>query len=166
MMKNVFLFDITRHIGPVQSLMGSAQRYVSSWAPDRVEWFAFQDQALSSDLQPSSPNVVNTVSAAGEGLWTTIENRIRHLSGDGFAGATFHILSYDGSLLRAADRLAMKREFHIIARSLGIVKKAARAERLVTTRLAAAPVQSLPVTTGVAELDRGHCVRGCSCWLA
>ena len=64
MSRHVFFVDITRHdVGPVQSLISSAQDYITPFQPEVREWFALQHQSKSLDGQD-----VHTVSAKGAQL--------------------------------------------------------------------------------------------------
>jgi hypothetical protein len=100
MLKHVFLFDATRHIGLVQSLIGSAQTYTSQFQPETIEWYAKPQQASGFRETGVQVHVVS-----GPGAWPAIESRVKELASNGSSESVFHILSYDPLVIQSAAAL-------------------------------------------------------------
>jgi hypothetical protein len=73
-LKHVFLFDATRHIGLAQSLLGSAQTYTSQFQAEAVEWFVRPQQAQAFRASGADVHVVTASTA-----WPAIESRVKEL---------------------------------------------------------------------------------------
>jgi hypothetical protein len=98
MAKHVFLLDITRHGGPVQTMVGSARALFSSFQPAVVEWISLADQSV----HPLAGEEVGVVPSPASAR-AYIENRINLLSvADEY---TFHVFSYDSAVLNRAGVL-------------------------------------------------------------
>ena len=101
MSRHVFFVDITRHdVGPVQSLISSAQDYITPSSPRSDVAYALQHQSKSLDGQD-----VHTVSAKGPQLWPEIESRILAFPVNGEPQPVFHVLSYSREILNLATTL-------------------------------------------------------------
>jgi hypothetical protein len=100
MLKHVFLFDATRHIGLVQSLIGSAQTYTSQFQPEAVEWYAKPQQASGFREAGVQVHVVS-----GPAAWPAIESRVKELATNGGVDSVFHVLSYDPLVIQSAAGL-------------------------------------------------------------
>lgn len=94
-MKHVFLLDVTRHIGPVQGVIGPAQAYVSEFNPEIVRWFL----TTAQKAEDGTSNL-DVVEIQGYSALDQVDAAIRSLSSTD--GRVFHVLSYDKKVLLAA----------------------------------------------------------------
>src|SRR6266481_3775883 len=102
MFRNVFLADITEHHGLDERAISSVQAYASECKAELVDWFKLPQQ-----VQPQLPITGKVFSglATGAQLWPQIHQRISELSTNGYAGAIFHVLSYNPYILSEARKL-------------------------------------------------------------
>ncbi len=138
MLKHVFLLDATRHIGLVQSLLGSAQTYMSQFKSEAVEWFVRPQQAQEFRTGGAEVHVIAAATA-----WPAIESRIRELAANGSADCNFHVLSYDTMVVRSAAGVNDP-QLAISALSLS-----ALARKSPDRKLTVVNAQSVPVTPGI-----------------
>ena len=96
-MKHVFLLDLTRHLGPVQDIVGPAQEYLSKFTPEVIKWYLKPDQVGQNGLPAK-----DTVRVEDNVLISRlIEQDLRSLES---ADRAFHVLSDNPSVLFAAAR--------------------------------------------------------------
>jgi hypothetical protein len=102
MFRNVFLIDMTEHRGLEQSAISSVQAYAADYNPEIVDWFK-----LPHHVRPDIGIGGKVFSGleTGSQLWPQIRQRIAELSGNGFAGSVFHVISYDPYVLAEARKL-------------------------------------------------------------
>lgn len=98
MPKHVFLFDITRHNGPVRNLLGSARASFSLYDREVVEWIALAVQPV----EPVTNERLTVVGSSAE-VSTYIDARIRSMSAQG--EFVFHVYSYEATVLNHAGLL-------------------------------------------------------------
>ncbi|SRR6266404_4807861 len=147
MLKHVFLFDATRHIGLAQSLLGSAQTYTSQFQPEVVEWFVRAPQAQAFRTGGADVHVVTAATS-----WPPIESRIRELAANGSADCNFHVLSYDPVVVRSAAGLNDP-QLAISALSL-----TALAGKFPDRKLATITAQSTSVSPGSSTPDLAEAI--------
>jgi len=125
-MKHVFLLDATRHMGLVQSLIGSAQAYTSQFQPEVVEWYSKPQQAADFKQAGLQVHVMSASSA-----WSAIESRLKELAQDSSDELLFHVLSYDPIVVQSAAALNSQNlavsalSLATISRKDGITKRTA-----------------------------------------
>ena len=126
MSNHVFLIDVTRHKGQVESVVNSALSYARSFEPAKVEWFCVASQApVVTAVVPAEDGTVNSADLVGPELWKVMHAKLLALSHNGNGSATFHVLSYDKQVLMAADGLSSK-DLTVRSYSLASIRTAQR----------------------------------------
>lgn len=95
---HVFLIDVTRHMGSLQSLISSARAHMEGFAPREVRWYCHSQQTIS----PMDGEVIETVDGVSQS--TRMQELVTRGVDGRPANSTFHILSYDAYAL---SRLGM-----------------------------------------------------------
>lgn len=102
MSEHMFLLDLTKHVGPTQSLISSARAHMNPFEPTEIHWFVRQLQG--QNIEPTQVDHFQIVEEGETFIWPKITALIDKLSGDGHAGASFHVMSYDPYLLSNAGK--------------------------------------------------------------
>lgn len=119
MKKIHFLIDIRRHRGDSNFIIGLISRFMADLPVVAVEWLVRTDQAV---LVPRE-FVIGQADSNDPSWAAGIATRIRQLSQSGPEGLEFMVLSYDGYLLNAAERLAYSDNLRVKTKHLGDMMK-------------------------------------------
>ena len=135
MKKIHFLIDIRRHRGDSNFIIGLINRFMADLPVVAVEWLVRTDQAV---LVPRE--FIFGQADSNDPSWAAgIATRIRHLSQSGPEGLEFMVLSYDGYLLNAAERLSYSDNLRVKTKHLGDLMK-----NSWTLQQTGGPVQGVP----------------------
>ena len=119
-MKRIHLLvDIRRHRGDSNFIIGLINRFMASLPVVAVEWLVRPDQAA---MVPSQ-SVIGQSDANDQSWANGIATRIRQLSQPGQEARNLSVLSYDGYLLNAAERLVYSDNLRVRTKHLGELMK-------------------------------------------
>lgn len=139
MTKHVFLIDVTRHKGPMQTVMQTARAHAESFPEFKLLWFHSSHQRVEGqgdeDLVLTSPT----------SLISAISNKINELNSNGASGAVFYVFSHDGFTLRAATKLATP-NLRVQTSSIAAIKRLAAAPESQTRFQYQANPSELPLS--------------------
>lgn len=153
MTKHVFLMDVTRHKGPVQGVLQTARTHAESFSDRNVIWFHAPTLSL--------PQIDGEEHIATEpdGLLPSLIGRLQSLAAADNE-TKFHVISYDGSTLRAiaalkwpASRLKTD-SFSSLKRALGATSNSEFAAAVASYE--PMPVEEATKLTQAVLRDAGH----------
>ncbi len=135
MKKIHFLIDIRRHRGDSNFIIGLINRFMADLPVVAVEWLVRTDQAVLVSRESTIGQADSNDPSWAAGIAT----RIRQLSQSGPEGLEFMVLSCDGYLLHAEERLAYSDNLRVKTKHLGDLMK-----NSWTLQQTGGPVQGVP----------------------